>query len=56
MAEGSALGEFKVVVKQGSNTVIENVTGFVTAAYGEGKDAIKVPVCTPTWSKFKLYI
>jgi hypothetical protein len=56
MAEGSVLGGFKVVVEQGSNTVIENVTDFVTPAYGAGNEAIKVPVCTPTWFTLRLYI
>ena len=56
MAEGSVLGGFKVVVEQGSDTVIENVTELVTPAYGAGKEAIKVPVCTPTWFTFPLYI
>ncbi len=56
MAEGSVLGGFKVVVEQGSNTVIENVTDFVTPAQGAGNEAIKVPVCTPTWFTLRLYI
>lgn len=45
-----------MVERQGSITVIEKVTDFVTEAYGEGKDAVKVPVCTPTSFKFALSI
>ena len=56
MTEGSVLGGFKVVVKQGSDTVIENVTDCVTTAYGAGKETIKVPVCPPTWFMLLLYI
>jgi hypothetical protein len=56
MAVGNTLGGFKVVVEQGSDTVIENMTDCVITAYGDGKEAIKVPVCTPTWFTFPLYI
>jgi hypothetical protein len=36
-----------VAVRQGSTTVIEKVTVFAMDVYGEGKDAIMVPVWTP---------
>lgn len=36
-------------VRHGSTTMIEKVVEAATDVYGEGNDAISVPVWTPTW-------